>query len=677
MNDKQIRPSQIPNENEALETQWVMVFNVLMKAGREETKKTYKVNKKRLVIGSALSSDIRIQQNSVSNVHAVVEMDDNGVAHIYDMASDTGVFVNEKKTLSAELKNGDELKIGFATIVFKQMPVGEAQASLPTSAVRSSGARKLFYDAKEDFRPLILEDERNIIQIFDYPNSSEQALQIVMYWGDVILDVKHIVDHKDITLGETKKATFAVPGMSSDFSLVSFDGGVSLNFMPGMTGVVRSDKQMISLDKLGGTKFNLKQNDLAKIQFKDISFFVSYSPLPPHLRGQRIMERDFYFTKIWFTSLICTAAVVFLLLITEKDKTLEVEELPPRVATIIFKPVPPPPPPPVPKEKPPEPPKEVKPPEPVKPPPPPKKPPPPKVEPPKPKELPKVVKPVPKTTPQEKPVTAANQTKGAPAKAAGGNQGEGAKAKGPEGTKGEPNKPKAAVHQVQSKGNPNVKTATKTEVQGKGNVETLLGDLSGSISKSMAAAGAGASSAGKNLRGFGATTTEGNGGLGQLGSGSGGGGESQTLSAGMGTKGLGDGKSGKGLGAIGSGGNLAGTGHGGPNIEVGNASETIIRGGLDRDVIDEYIKRHKAQIAYCYSKELDANKALKGRVEVRFTIAGSGRVSVAGVGSSSIANASVERCVTDVIKKIVFPEPVGGGVVEVSYPFSFMPSVGG
>lgn len=657
---------------EPLDNQWVMVFNLITRQGKEETKKTYKVNKKRVVIGSALSSDIRIQQNAVSNVHAVVEIDDSGTAQVYDMASETGVFINDNKILSQELKDGDELKIGFATLTYKRQLVSEAQVSVPASNVSTTGGgRKMFRDTQEDFRPLILEDERNVIQIFDYPSSSEKAVQVVMYWGDVILDVKHVVEQKDVTLGETKNDAFVVPGMTG-FPLVSFSGGAVLQFSGDMTGVMRSGKQIIPLEQLKGTRHNLGENDLAKLQYKEFTFYVSYSPVPPALRRQRVLERDPLYTRIWSLSLLSVAAIVGLFISLTPSKQLTTEELPERVATIIFKPVPPPPPPPKPKEKPPEPPKEVKPPEPVKPPPPPKKPPPP------PKEPPKEVKPAtpaPKqvTKPVEKPVVA-NQTKGAPAKAAGGNAGEGARAKGPEGQKGEPNKPKAPVHMKDSKGNPNQTTPTKSNVQGQGNVEALFADVTGSISKTMAAGSAGANAASKNLKGMGAFTTQGNGGLGNMGSGAGGGGTSQNVE-GLGTKGLGDGASGKGLGAIGSGGNLSGTGNGRPNVEVGNASETIIMGGLDKSVIDEVVRRHMPQISNCYRKGLNASKGdFSGRVLSRWVISGAGRVTNAGVESSSLGNSEVERCLVGVIQRMIFPEPLGGGVVEVSYPFSFAPS---
>ena len=140
---------------------------------------------------------------------------------------------------------------------------------------------------------------------------------------------------------------------------------------------------------------------------------------------------------------------------------------------------------------------------------------------------------------------------------------------------------------------------------------------------------------------------------------------------GLGDHGTGFGKDGTGKGRIGSGGDLMGTGNGRPNVDIGNASETIIMGGLDKSVIDEYIRRHMRQIRNCYEKELSGSQGLAGRIATRFVISGSGRVTQAGVSSSSMNNANVESCLIGVLKRIVFPEPLGGGIVEVDYPFSF------
>ncbi|NUM88862.1 MAG: AgmX/PglI C-terminal domain-containing protein, partial [Bdellovibrionales bacterium] len=263
----------------------------------------------------------------------------------------------------------------------------------------------------------------------------------------------------------------------------------------------------------------------------------------------------------------------------------------------------------------------------------------------------------------------------APAKAAGGDAGEGAKAAGPEGRKGTPTAPPAKVAQQASRGTPSAPGSQKSLTQGKGNVESFFGDIQGTISQNLAAGAKGASLAADRLKGFGGQTTQGEGGLGQVGTGKGGGGTSLDV-AGAGTKGVGEGAFGKGLGAIGSGGNIVGTGRGRPSIQVGNAAETIVMGGLDKDVIDRIIKEHIPQIRTCYEKEANLNPSLRGRIMTRFVITATGRVSQAGIEATSMRNANVERCLTGVIRRIQFPEPVGGTLVEVSYPFQFTPAGG-
>lgn len=651
----------------------VMVFNVITGKGKEESKRTFRLHKGRVVIGSALSSDIRIQQNSVSNVHAVIELTDQGVPHIYDMASETGVFVNDKKAVSQDLKPGDEIKIGFALLTFNFQPLEQAQAAIPSESVRSSGARQLFLNEKEDFRPLILEDERNVIDIFDYPRSGEQALQVAVYWDDVILDIRHYVDEKEIVLGEDKKADFLVPGVLSGLPLASRQGNEwSVRITDDMEGIIRSRQRVVPLDDIrkekGASSFTLtlRGDDLVKVKIKGITLFLSFTPVPPVLRRQRMLERDPLYLRIWFASLGLTLATMIAMVQMDAPKELTVDELPPRVATIIFRPIEPPP-------VQPRPPKEVM-----------------KVEPkPLPKKLPDEVKKPQKLAEKAAPVDAPKPVKQAenpkpkaqpapqkpqPPKVAGGNQGEGAKAKGTEGRKGSPTAKPGPVPAEKSRGSPNA-GAQKSQTQGKGTVESLTGDLAGSISKTLAAGSKGADAAAGRMRGYGGFTTQGDGGLGSVGTGKGGGGTSLDV-AGLGTKGLGEGASGKGLGALGEGGNILGSGRGRPVVEVGNSQETVIVGGLDKSVIDEYIRRHMNQIRYCYEREANASKqVMRGRVAMRFVISASGRVSQSGVEATSLGNANVERCLVGVIQRIVFPEPLGGGIVEVSYPFLFSPAV--
>ncbi len=99
--------------------------------------------------------------------------------------------------------------------------------------------------------------------------------------------------------------------------------------------------------------------------------------------------------------------------------------------------------------------------------------------------------------------------------------------------------------------------------------------------------------------------------------------------------------------------------------------ETVIEGGLPREVIARVIATYLGQIRYCYERQLAAHPGLYGKVLVRFTIAGNGRVSAQGIGSSTMNSRMVEGCMLRKVAKWKFPKPKGGTEVSVSYPFLF------
>lgn len=101
--------------------------------------------------------------------------------------------------------------------------------------------------------------------------------------------------------------------------------------------------------------------------------------------------------------------------------------------------------------------------------------------------------------------------------------------------------------------------------------------------------------------------------------------------------------------------------------------DPVILGALDRSLIDAVIKRNMAQIRYCYQRELTKNPALEGKITVKFVIAKDGTVSQATTKSTTMNNANVESCINSRFMRMQFPEPKGGGIVIVSYPFVFSP----
>jgi len=108
-----------------------------------------------------------------------------------------------------------------------------------------------------------------------------------------------------------------------------------------------------------------------------------------------------------------------------------------------------------------------------------------------------------------------------------------------------------------------------------------------------------------------------------------------------------------------------------PPVRPGRAD---VQGALSKEVIQRVIRRHLSEIRYCYEQGLQTRPDLEGRVAVKFVVGASGAVQTAVVASSSLGDARVEGCVARSVGRWAFPQPDGGGVVIVSYPFTFQQS---
>lgn len=102
-----------------------------------------------------------------------------------------------------------------------------------------------------------------------------------------------------------------------------------------------------------------------------------------------------------------------------------------------------------------------------------------------------------------------------------------------------------------------------------------------------------------------------------------------------------------------------------------DASELRVLGGLEKEVIAETIQSRLITINDCYEKDLTKNQQLRGKVVVRFTIDGNGKVLAARISQSEMNNATVEKCIVSNLGHWIFSKPKGGGLVLVSVPIIF------
>ena len=233
-------------------------------------------------------------------------------------------------------------------------------------------------------------------------------------------------------------------------------------------------------------------------------------------------------------------------------------------------------------------------------------------------------------------------------------------------SEGRAGKKQATQEDTKLAGEPNEAVA---KVRGLG----LLGVLSGGGPGSGMKAALDTPSLDKMLGGLGAMQTvtgRGSGGMGLRGSGSSGGGTGQGSLFGAGEvgTGIGAGKgSGRGRGAGGPGAEGAKAKE--AKLSLDNSAAQV-KGFLSKEQIDRVVRANQAAIKYCFEAEMQHQPKLEGAVHMNWRIDLSGRVSVAKVAKTTLSNARVEGCMSRQIKRWVFPKP-DGGEVDVVYPFLF------
>lgn len=94
-------------------------------------------------------------------------------------------------------------------------------------------------------------------------------------------------------------------------------------------------------------------------------------------------------------------------------------------------------------------------------------------------------------------------------------------------------------------------------------------------------------------------------------------------------------------------------------------------GGLSAEAIQRIVRRHRAEVRFCYERALQVRPDLRGRVAVRFDIAPDGRVASSSIAATTLGDGEAETCIRDAVRRWRFPPVDRGDPVSVTYPFVF------
>lgn len=114
-----------------------------------------------------------------------------------------------------------------------------------------------------------------------------------------------------------------------------------------------------------------------------------------------------------------------------------------------------------------------------------------------------------------------------------------------------------------------------------------------------------------------------------------------------------------------------------PEVVICKSCLPPLPAGYDRDLVLKVVSRHQNEIRFCYESELPKAPDLSGKVTVAWVIGASGAVETAQIAESGLGNTNVESCIVQKVRRWTFPEPAGGQVVEITFPWVFQVAGGG
>jgi pSer/pThr/pTyr-binding forkhead associated (FHA) protein/outer membrane biosynthesis protein TonB len=631
----------------------------------------------RILIGRSESCDYVINSETVSAIHAVMEIF-NDRAVIYDMNSTNGTYVNNEKVVVKEFKHGSTFRISELEFEFgpyipdSDLPpvldsldpvkgsasVINSVKSLPDSAPSVTNALPtivypLASDPKADFSEYIFEDKDELYPIFNY-DRSKQAVEVIVLFKDQIFSVDYLPQSKELyKIAGVQKDTFSIEfpylGKTETFPFIQASStSATVYTLPGFDVFLLSDTKKHTGHV--GADIQIQNQDILRLQKGDLQIFVRHVQAPPKVAHAPILKRDPEFRKYLALFLMFVFFLTMGLNLVEVPKDERKDELAPeRLAKILYK-----------------------------------------------QKLTVSENPLIEKTekkenvPQKAPDKVAVkkneekdhrsdvknpdlvETKDQSKKPDPGKLNANEKKIVKQGTEPvtKPNK-EVVKSSPTAKSTNNAQTAKSptalSQYQAKtmGHVEVYKSaDFKSSLSSLVAKGGSLSGIQTNSLSGSSSDLIGASGGI------SSGTGQIKTAQIttnqgsliGAATGVLGDSKGAEGLSskkAI---------------YTAGIPSETVVLGSMDPDVIRRRLMEYLPQFRSCYQKELESRGTdINGMIKLNFVIGSTGHVAKSGLDGSTPLPRDVSSCVLSVLRGITFPEPMGGGTVEVKQPMNFQP----
>ncbi|HVE84522.1 MAG TPA: FHA domain-containing protein, partial [Myxococcales bacterium] len=183
-----------------------------------------------IILGSGSGAGVRIADPRVSNLHAMLKVERNGVVKVIDLGSELGTLVAGRPVVEPrKLNPGDIISVGGSRVEVLFQPAGPAprRAFDPGSPLAGAAVPALQLDApprRQQQRPdapaaLGRPALARRAAVPEPPTPQHHALQVSLLWGDRVLDVQHFADGAPVRIGDSRRR--------NDFQVFSASVGTS------------------------------------------------------------------------------------------------------------------------------------------------------------------------------------------------------------------------------------------------------------------------------------------------------------------------------------------------------------------------------------------------------------------------------------------------------------------
>ncbi len=274
-------------------------------------------------VGKLSTSNLRLDDINVSRKHAVIERRENGEWRVTDLGSTNGVNVNGQRVTQLALTDGDRVLIGNTTLVVhldgavRETGEGEglssSRPSRPGEEIQGLGENTFYADAQDDD-----------------PNEG-WALEIALLWGETVLSIEHFRKPGPVKVGEVSGCRFTLPeevlGVRSYTLIDERKGKFGLNLAnPALQGDVLIGDSVMPIGelakdgKLDGDHLIIDGPMRARLRLGEFIILVSYGKMPARPRVSPLGSID-YTPHIYvaLSAIVHIAFLVFLSLMPEEQ----------------------------------------------------------------------------------------------------------------------------------------------------------------------------------------------------------------------------------------------------------------------------------------------------------------------------------------------------------------------